>query len=153
MCKTLTGDSYIWNTWVYKFAPSYMLKFKPIGNLDKFSYRINFLCICLIAGSYCPTGSSQPIGCEPGQYQNNMGKWSCDPCPAGYYCVNSTDPDPKPCTPYHYCPGGSYEPTQCPDGTVNNDTMKAAVNECLPCPTGKYCRFDFITCVPEKRLP
>ena len=94
-----------------------------------------------ITGSYCPEGSSQPLGCPPGQYQNNLGQWTCETCPAGYYCVNSTDPEPEPCPPHHYCPAGSNAPTQCPDGTVNNETNRAAVNECLPCPSGKYCRY------------
>lgn len=67
-------------------------------------HNISFLFSFL--GHYCPTGSTQPIGCPGGQAQPNSGQWECESCPAGYYCVSSTDPDPTPCPPYHYCPNG-----------------------------------------------
>ena len=64
----------------------------------------NFLCP---PGSYCLEGSSQPVGCPAGESQPDAGKWFCTPCPAGYYCLSSTIPDPQPCTPFHYCPQGN----------------------------------------------
>ena len=57
-------------------------------------------------GHYCPEGSAQPSGCPAGESQPNEGQWACVPCPAGFYCISSTIPDPLPCTSFHYCPEG-----------------------------------------------
>ena len=37
---------------------------------------------------------------------------------------------------------GTYDPVRCPNGTYTlNDTIELeAIDECLPCPAGSYCR-------------
>lgn len=98
-------------------------------------------------GHFCIEGSAVPESCPAGESQPDEGQWACVPCPAGYYCKSNTNPNPEPCTPFSYCPLGSSVPTQCPNGThTTNDTYKLQkIEECLPCPAGKYCRGGYIS--------
>ena len=40
---------------------------------------------CTIA-HYCPAGTSSPLPCEAGSYNNLTGQSECFECQAGYYC-------------------------------------------------------------------
>ncbi|WAR11135.1 hypothetical protein MAR_036211 [Mya arenaria] len=64
------------------------------------------------AGSICPANTADPIPCDPGTYQENVGKFECDACPAGYYCPSNTFV-PIDCRIYSYCPESSAAPTLC----------------------------------------
>ncbi|XP_052778533.1 multiple epidermal growth factor-like domains protein 6 [Mya arenaria] len=59
------------------------------------------------AGSICPANTADPIPCDPGTYQENVGKFECDACPAGYYCLSNTSV-PIDCPIYSYCPESKY---------------------------------------------
>merc|ERR1719284_565092 len=49
--------------------------------------------------------------------------------------------EPKECENNNYCEEGVAQPTPCPDGTItSNDTLLVSASECVPCPTGKYCK-------------
>lgn len=67
-------------------------------------------------GTYCPAGSSAPLGCPPGTYNPSKAMGSCTQCPSGYLCsANATAP--AECPVYRYCPAGSWEGIPCPLGT------------------------------------
>lgn len=70
-------------------------------------------------GTYCPEGSSAPLGCPPGTYNPSMAMGNCTECPAGSICLNNAT-TPAECPMYHYCPAGSSEGTMCPAGTYGN---------------------------------
>ena len=36
------------------------------------------------AGSYCPTGTAEPVRCEEGSFANGTGFGDCSRCPAGH---------------------------------------------------------------------
>ena len=90
-------------------------------------------------GHYCPTGSSFPIPCAAGTYQDEVNQSSCKtcdeykycgeiglqavsgPCALGYQCLGGAiyaKPNDymtgMPCTKGNYCQGGQSQP--CPDG-------------------------------------
>ena len=97
--------------------------------------------ICPV-GSFCVNGSVRPISCYPGSFQPNQGEDSCDICPAGQVCLEGTS-TPDDCPAHHFCPEGTgLNPLPCPPGTytpVNFTGLRESV-QCLPCPTGSYCR-------------
>ena len=96
--------------------------------------------ICPV-GYECPEHSPEPIPCGPGTYQPNMLRGECLICPAGFYCPDRANTDIIKCTSNNYCEAGSSEPSPCPDGTLSSDeTVLISASECIPCPTGKYCR-------------
>ncbi|WAR26197.1 hypothetical protein MAR_011901 [Mya arenaria] len=77
------------------------------------------------AGSICPANTADPIPCDPGTYQENVGKFECDACPAGYYCLSNTS-------------------FGCPDAVLEWDLNDASTNlekpvDCSACIAGKYC--------------
>ena len=37
-------------------------------------------------------GPCSPIACDTGYYLNRVGRWTCNPCPAGYVCPPGEDP-------------------------------------------------------------
>lgn len=70
-------------------------------------------------GTYCPAGSSFPIGCPPGSYNPSEAMEVCATCTAGSICPgNSTAPEE--CPIYHYCPAGSAAGITCPAGTYGS---------------------------------
>ncbi|XP_071497018.1 uncharacterized protein [Diadema antillarum] len=93
-------------------------------------------------GHYCPNGTSYPLSCEAGTYNNQTGQSECDPCPAGYYCESGdvlyTD---TPCPTGHYCPEGTMSANEfpCPAGYYNDYEGKQELADCKPCPPGQYC--------------
>ena len=104
-------------------------------------------------GHFCPENSSQPIGCFPGTYQDQLGQEQCKICPAGFYCdsfenctANVTDLQrgtitPLQCPSGYYCPEGTEygEQFACPAGTFNNITGLHDVSQCMNCTAGDYC--------------
>ena len=90
-------------------------------------------------GHYCPTGSYEPIKCEPGTYNDVENQSECSTCPLRSYCDESGLTAPKSCFDngfeHWYCPEGSINPEVCPAGTYGNNQ-----EECLPCATGNYCQ-------------
>ena len=96
-------------------------------------------------GHYCTAGSSAPLRCLSGSYQDEAGKWFCKGCPAGFYCDSTKDPvvlyNTSSCPTGHYCQENTttqYE-FPCPTGTFNNMTEKSQLSDCQPCLGGKYC--------------
>ncbi|XP_072885876.1 uncharacterized protein [Hemitrygon akajei] len=93
-------------------------------------------------GHFCPEGSGTPIPCPMGKYQPNSHSGVCIPCQAGFYCDKVATVEHKPCPPHFYCPEGTVIPVPCRLGTFTWKEMSGLKEEkqCLPCPTGKYCR-------------
>jgi len=92
------------------------------------------------AGSMCEVGSSAPLACEPGFFQDQRGNDTCKVCPAGSVCLrNSTIP--QPCSRGSYCPSGTRFGGEflCPNGTYSEATNLTSISECTPCTPGRYC--------------
>ena len=96
-------------------------------------------------GHYCPNGTANPYGCNPGTYQERIHQSSCDVCPEGYYCRANTS-SPIPCPAHHYCPNGTHTPVVCPNGTFTdvNASKLSDVDQCKPCDVGHYCQLGVI---------
>ena len=96
-------------------------------------------------GHYCPTGSIAPTRCPSGSYQDEVGKWNCKGCPAGYFCDNTMSPvvlfNSSECPTGHYCPENTTiaNANPCPVGKFNNETGKTLLSDCQPCSAGQYC--------------
>ena len=91
---------------------------------------------------YCPEGTSFPLGCPSGTYNNLTGQWNCTECPAGFYCnENTTSYETFPCPTGYYCPNGTRHANEypCPKGTYRDTMMGQSVSDCLPCTAGSYC--------------
>ena len=84
---------------------------------------INLWPLSLSAGTYCPTGSSQPIACPRGQYcEDDENPIPDGPCDAGFYCNGSASvQDPMPCSLGHYCPQGTEVEEPCSPGTFSGN--------------------------------
>jgi hypothetical protein len=54
-------------------------------------------------GYKCPQGSSEPIPCVPGTFQNYTKKSFCYTCPRGFYCISTKMPAPEECLPGRIC--------------------------------------------------
>ena len=66
-----------------------------------------FLGPCPI-GHYCPNGTTVPLGCDPGTYNDETHQATCKTCVAGYYCeVNSTTYLGTPCPQGKFLPYSS----------------------------------------------
>lgn len=111
-------------------------------------------------GHYCPTGSTYPIACEPGEFSDsfaNANKSNCLPCTAGMYCpyygmdlpaglchvgwycpegMTLAQPVGKQCLRGQACPEGSPSPTTCASGYYQPNVEQG---DCLQCPAGMYC--------------
>ncbi|XP_069122179.1 multiple epidermal growth factor-like domains protein 6 [Argopecten irradians] len=111
-------------------------------------------------GAHCPAGSTAPLLCQAGTYQNSTGNevdTDCVTCVAGSYCSGSGNsiPDglcssgyycpsgqdnPTPasynCTQGHYCPEGSITPLRCASGSYQDDIGSWW---CKACPAGYFC--------------
>ncbi|PIK41162.1 hypothetical protein BSL78_21986 [Apostichopus japonicus] len=97
--------------------------------------------ICPVA-HYCPEGSSLPLPCDAGTYNDEIAQETCKVCPAGYYCMmNSSEYSSFECPSGHYCPNGTTDAYEfpCPPGTYNSHQRSDAVEACLSCPKGTYC--------------
>ncbi|PIK35709.1 hypothetical protein BSL78_27465 [Apostichopus japonicus] len=97
--------------------------------------------ICPVA-HYCPEGSSLPLPCDAGTYNDEIAQETCKVCPAGYYCMmNSSEYSSFECPSGHYCPNGTTDAYEfpCPPGTYNGHPRSDAMEACLSCPKGTYC--------------
>ncbi|XP_023275672.1 uncharacterized protein LOC111665041 [Seriola lalandi dorsalis] len=94
-------------------------------------------------GHYCPEGSALALPCPTGEYQPNPGSNSCIPCRPGFYCEEAIVGEPWPCPPHSFCPAGTMVPQPCPNGTYTHSNQGGLQEEreCLPCPSGKFCRY------------
>ena len=111
-----------------------------------------FYCIAeTITPSVCPVGYKCPTGtssstkeaCSFGYYNPFEGQSECLPCPRGYYCpLNSSGLTlPTECPARSYCPEGTNNAQNyCPAGTYSEKTGLQAKDQCMPCPSGSYCR-------------
>ena len=69
---------------------------------------------------------------------NYTGAHQCQPCPEGFYCLTSGVP--LPCTEGYYCPAGTgHDLRACPRGTIGTQKKYTKLQDCQPCPPGKYC--------------
>ncbi|EDV28435.1 uncharacterized protein TRIADDRAFT_51343 [Trichoplax adhaerens] len=98
------------------------------------------------AGSYCISGSTEPVNCPSGYYQDEIGQGSCKVCWEGYFCDNSHVIGKfvygnSSCPAGHYCPNGTKFAVQypCPVGTYSDKENLIEVSQCQPCPAGYYC--------------
>ena len=93
--------------------------------------------ICPV-GNRCPLGSSEPLPCSLGTYQDVVGSGVCKSCPAGYYCdVTSGTVSPVQCGVGYACPGGSKTPIACQPGTFQSNSSMPV---CATCPASFYCQ-------------
>ncbi|CAH1789583.1 unnamed protein product [Owenia fusiformis] len=93
-------------------------------------------------GAECIVGTSTPVACLAGYYQDLTTQNDCKDCPAGYWCyANTTDYTPNVCPAGYYCELNTPDPlyTPCPNGTFNNVTGRPSLADCLPCSPGMYC--------------
>ena len=86
-------------------------------------------------GAACPNGSPLPAPCAAGSYQNRTGQAECEPCPAGFYCLDGAV-EPRVCPERNYCPAAVPGPLECPPGSFNTAT---GAQSCTPCPAGSFC--------------
>ncbi|PKU33190.1 zonadhesin-like isoform x4 [Limosa lapponica baueri] len=97
---------------------------------------------------FCPEGTSFPLPCLAGTYNNLTRQAACFPCAAGYYCPeNTTSYSMNPCPAGFYCPKGTRFATEfpCPRGYYNPDAMTQSLDSCLPCPPGHFCGKENLT--------
>ena len=98
-------------------------------------------CTVCEAGSYCP-GISAKDTCPSGTY-SRAGQSKCNPCQAGYRCINtgSTDPATDPCPAGNYCPinNGVVSQETCPVSTYQPLEARTSLTDCIACPAGKIC--------------
>ena len=97
--------------------------------------------VCPI-GHYCPQGTTLPIKCSAGEYNNITQQETCVSCPAGYYCPEGAVTfEDQPCPSGHYCPHGTRNAFEysCPSGTYNPNSRAKSFDDCLVCPPGQYC--------------
>lgn len=93
-------------------------------------------------GQYCPEGTSYPLNCPSGSYNNHTGQFNCTVCPSGYYCPDaSITYEIHPCPVGVYCPEGTkyFNQHPCPRGYYRNLTHGSGLEDCFPCPGGYYC--------------
>lgn len=98
--------------------------------------------ICQI-GYYCPEGSSIGTPCATGTYNQFEGQSECLDCPIGFYCDDGDNSQDLPISAFLTCPAGYYCPEgeihSCPDGTYSEILGLQRIENCKPCPLGKYC--------------
>lgn len=65
---------------------------------------------------------------------------SCNPCHAGYYCLEgATETFSNECPFRHYCPESTAIPIICKNGTyAQNISGLTRADECTECPAGQY---------------
>ena len=93
--------------------------------------------ICPI-GHVCPSNNSQPMVCPDGSFTSVAGAVECSLCPAGSYCIEGSMV--LECPPGFYCPQGTgHDWMPCPSGSYNPVVNGSSLNDCLPCPGGRFC--------------
>ena len=89
-----------------------------------FLWLFNF-CLCF-SGTYCPTGSSQPLACSLGQYCEIQGLAApTGDCSEGYFCNGSASiPNPVLCSKGYYCSQGTTSEIACAPGTFSGNKIR-----------------------------
>lgn len=92
-------------------------------------------------GHFCPEGTGpEPLSCDGGTWQPDIGMSDCLACPAGYFCANGTAQlgMSNVCPEGYFCPEGTTHPFEnpCPRGTYRNVTFGTSVSDCLSCTPG-----------------
>lgn len=101
------------------------------------------------------TATAEALPCPVGTHNSHLGRGalaSCEPCPAGFYCLENTTLPSGACSPGYYCPTnitngqsgiviGSYGPRQvpCPAGTFTGNHSSRVEADCAACPEGSFC--------------
>ncbi|XP_042627629.1 uncharacterized protein LOC122147787 [Cyprinus carpio] len=92
-------------------------------------------------GHYCPPGTTRPVPCDPGTFVTvtQASQWYCVDrarllCPDGFYCLEGTGYDRRP------CPAGTYSP----------DSGLSVLSECRECDGGHYYSLQNSTSVTGK---
>ncbi|CDI84633.1 hypothetical protein, conserved [Eimeria praecox] len=85
---------------------------------------------------YCPAGSSAPLDCPAGTFNQATGMAKCPDCTAGFICSNGRQDD---CPQGGYCPSGQSKETRCAPGTIGLSTGLSSQEDCAECPAGKVC--------------
>ena len=101
-------------------------------------------------GYYCPFGSSFPILCASGSFQDRQRQSSCKKCPAGSFCNNRNGSIESPsglCPVGYYCPNGTKHEFEyaCPKGSYNDGIGKIDISGCKSCPKGHFCPHDGVS--------
>jgi hypothetical protein len=113
-------------------------------------------CVVCPVGSYCPTGTADPLACfngtycpegsptfltvEGGWFSNRATGYQRTLCPANHRCPRGAA-EPEPCDGRTICDAGSERGKLCPAGfQVRNMSAlgPAQTNLCTPCPAGEY---------------
>lgn len=79
-------------------------------------------------GHYCPAGTSSPVECPAGTYNDKKGQRKCKDCPAGYFCLSGTISfTNNTCPSGHYCLNNTTNARRhpCIQGTYNSLTGKS----------------------------
>ncbi|XP_075046430.1 uncharacterized protein LOC142107145 [Mixophyes fleayi] len=91
-------------------------------------------------GHYCPSGSATPIPCPPGTHTLQIGSTECHICPAGKSCMPGTIP--QPCPRGFYClQGTGLDWRPCHPGTYSSELGLESAAGCRACDGGSYCMF------------
>jgi len=92
------------------------------------------------------------FACPPGTFSSSPGSSSCEPCAAGFVCVQAFDPSldavrgstsrtQTPCGAASvFCPPGSGSPSRVPTGSFSTGSADPATRTgSEPCPAGTFC--------------
>ena len=92
-------------------------------------------------GHYCIEGGMKPLECAAGYYAPIQGLSACFSCPAGFTCPVNGTVTPSSCPAGFYCLKGINNATgvPCPESSYNPFENKTSIEDCLPCPSGKFC--------------
>eukprot|EP00960_Hanusia_phi_P063233 765413-Hanusia_phi.AAC.1 len=90
-------------------------------------------------GAYCKPGSSHPMPCPSGEYNDKLQQSDCRSCPPRLTCPFQNMTTPNDCPAGHYCPQNNSSPIPCPKGSLSATQNLASEDECTACPPGKYC--------------
>ncbi|KAF8823037.1 PAN domain-containing protein, partial [Cardiosporidium cionae] len=112
----------------------------PVGGICNRG-AIEAMDILVSPGYFANSNALQPIPCSPGTFTRNFGQIGCLPCPSGFYCNIPAMSRPLLCPYGAYCPNeGNSNFFICPTGTFNPYEGAQSLEECLPCPAGKFCQ-------------
>ncbi|WAR09797.1 hypothetical protein MAR_034873 [Mya arenaria] len=98
-------------------------------------------------GKYCPAGTVEMLNCPVGTMRTTVGAGAvtdCEPCTAGYYCLEMSTTETGPCLAGYYCPTNFSSPFDNKEppyiGSYGNDMVNlVALDSCTQCDTGYYC--------------
>ena len=96
----------------------------------------NILCP---TGAHCPEGSPEPVICEAGSFQDEIGQPSCKVCLEDSYCLYNTT-TPFVCPEGSCCPLGTHYANELlrPNDTYSDVTSLTHIENCT-CTPGHNC--------------